>query len=521
MIANPTWGANFQRLVDYLIENRDHQVLHFSGVSSVENAAQEMEAVAALNSRAKNKLMHLSLSAAIEDGQLSKKQWLKIVERQQRALGLIGHPFVVVRHRDTDHDHVHVFWSTISPKTGKTPPKMWFLRKGCATENIGPQALTADQVKRIPEAHRARRTFDFRALARMQDICRQVEREFGLRQLDTPQQAKAKRLQAVERQSSPEQEWRSERTGSVPLIERAAEIRRALNSDTWQARSDGLTAIRLGLSPVIRDTKKGPQLRGLTIFDLKDHGNRTAASDFDTSQQNFGLGALEKRTLGGTPSLQAWWPQREITLHSECNAPSDSRSELKQDFDQAKAQHKLDEEDRRLQMAELDRRQRRERLAKQHALMKRRKAEASKLPPSERREFYSSYSREVRARELADLAKRHRAERLPLRRKKMPTWHQFITARAVAGCRKASSVLPAMRPIQPDKKSASPVAPRKQLTVPKKQRSEDQQPASQTAARPPRSKKQPFPPRRNQIDTEMPEHLAVHWQSQKGGKGMS
>jgi hypothetical protein len=446
---------------------------------------------------------------------------LKIVERQQRALGLIGHPFVVVQHQDTDHDHVHVFWSTISPKTGKTPPKMWFLRKGCATENIGPQALTADQVKRIPEAHRARRTFDFRALARMQDICRQVEREFGLRQLDTPQQAKAKRLQAIEKQSSPEQEWRSERTGSVPLIVRAAEIRRALNSDSWQARSDGLMAIGLGLSPAIRDTKKGPQLRGLTIFDLKDHGNRTAASDFDTSQQNFGLGALEKRTQGGTPSFQAWWADREITWHPGCNTPSDSRSELKQEFDQARAQHKLDQENRRLQLAELDLRQKRELQARRRALMKRRKAEASELPPSSRREFYSRFSCDVRAPELADIVNRHRAERLPLRRTRMPAWHQFIRDRAEAGCPKATSELRARHPVRTAKKLDSPVAPKKQLTVPKKQRSEDQQPASQTAARTPRSKKQPFPPRRNQIDTEMPEHLAAYWQSQKGGKGMS
>ncbi|MDG5749314.1 hypothetical protein P8Q88_14125 [Qipengyuania sp. XHP0207] len=98
MIAKPSWGANFAGLVDYLTVNRDHQVLHFEGVSSVENAAEEMEAAASLNSRAKRKLLHLSISAAHEDGQLSDDKWLYIVSQQQKALGLDGHSHDICIH---------------------------------------------------------------------------------------------------------------------------------------------------------------------------------------------------------------------------------------------------------------------------------------------------------------------------------------------------------------------------------------------------------------------------------------
>ncbi|MBX7532936.1 relaxase/mobilization nuclease domain-containing protein [Qipengyuania sp. 1XM1-15A] len=518
MIANPTWGANFAGLVDYLTENRDHQVLHFEGVSSVENAAAEMEAAASLNSRAKNKLLHLSLSAAHEDGQLSDDKWLYIVSQQQEALGLDGHAFVVVRHEDTEHDHVHVFWSTISPRTGKTPPKMWFLKKGCATENIGPQALTTEQVARVPEAYRALRSFDFRALARVQDVCRRVERELDLRRLNTPQEAKAQRLKALEREAEPGQRKRAERTGSVPLMERSEEIREALDQRVWQSRSDALAAIGLQLEPVYTGTKT-KRLRGLTIADISDPGNKLKASALDTGVQKFGLGSLDKRILKGTPDFKTWWPERKMSSSFEPLQTPDARSELKQDYDLEVAQHKLDQEERRRELADLRIRQTRELRAKRRALMKQRKNEAIRLKPSERRAFYSRFSQQVRKRELAELEARHRVERSPLRRRRMPTWHQFIAARADAGCQKAGAVLAAMRPVQTVKKTVTATGPKKRLSVPNKEHSKDQHLANQPTTRIPKSKS--FLSGRNQGNTEMPEHLAAYWQRHKGGQGRS
>lgn len=517
MIANPIWGANFAGLVDYLIENRDHQVLHFEGVSSIENAAEEMEASASLNSRTKNKLLHLSLSAAHEDGQISDDKWLYIVRRQQAALGLGGHSFVVVRHQDTQHDHVHVFWSTISPLTGKTPPKMWFLKKGFATEGIGPQGLTNAQLESIPEAHRARRSFDFRALARVQDVCRRIERELNLRRLNTPQEAKAQRLKALEREAEPGQKKRAERTGSVPLMERAKEIREALNMPTWQARGDALTAIGLKLDPVFIGSEAKRRLRGIAIADINDPGNTLKASALDIGEQKFGFGQLDKRTIKGSPTFEAWWPERKISSSCETHQSPDARLVLKKDYDLEVARHKLDQEERRRELADLRIRQTRELRAKRRALMKQRKAEASMLKPSERREFYSRFSSQVRKRELAELDARQKSERLPLRRGRMPTWHQFTTARAEAGCQKASAVLEAMRPVQTVKKPVATAGPKKRWSVPNKEHSKDQQPANQTTTRTPRSR--PFPLDRNRADTELPEHLAAYWQRYKGGKG--
>src|SRR5690606_31557312 len=96
------------------------------------------------------------------------------VDRHEETLGLRKHQRVVVRHNDKQYDHVHVFWCTIAAETGQTPPKQWFLKKGCAVQSVGPHALSDTQVAAIPATDRARRTYDFRALARCQDTCRQL-----------------------------------------------------------------------------------------------------------------------------------------------------------------------------------------------------------------------------------------------------------------------------------------------------------------------------------------------------------
>lgn len=304
---------------------------------------------------------------------------------------------------------------------------------------------------------------------------------------------KAQRLEAEKRGAEAGQKKRAERTGAVPLVERAQEIREALNTRTWQRRSDALAAIGLQLEPVLAGTQ-AKRLRGLTIADITDPGNKLKASALDIGGQKFGLGSRDKWILKRSPNFETWLLERKISPSCEPNQTPDVRSELKEDYDLEVTQHKLDQ--------------------------KQRKAEASLLKPSERREFYSQFSKGVRKRELADLDARHTAERLPLRLRRMPTWQQFITARAEAGCHKAGAVLETMRPIQTVKRSVSAVAPKQQLSVSKKQPSKDQQPASQRAALTPRSQ-QPFLPRRNQAETEIPEHLAAYWQRQKGDKGRS
>lgn len=443
MIPNITWGADFLGIVRYLVENRDHEVLGLSGVSSIDLAAEEMDAIASLNDRATNTLMHLSLSAAHEDGVLDKDQWLIAADRLEATLGLGGHARVIVRHRDKTHDHVHGFWCTISAETGRTPLKKWFLKKGCAALGIGPHALSDEQIALIPTDHRARRTYDFRALARAQHACRQLESELGLRQLRTPQQAAKARLAGEKPTPSPAQKKRAERVGSTPLIERAAEIREALDTADWASKREALCAIGLDFEPFFRTTRSGTELRGLVIFEAADPGNRMKASELDLPHRKFGWRRLEERHEPGATGLEAWWPERALVMPSRASDAREPSSRLKPAFDLLAEQHRFAEREKRDRLRSLRQKQALERSRKRRELMQQRRVEASHLPSAARAAFYKTFDAKVRAPALAALAIRHKEEAAPIARARKPVWTEFLAMCADRGDREAAAMLQA------------------------------------------------------------------------------
>lgn len=426
MIPNLTWGADFAGLVRYLVENRDHETLHLQGVSSIAVAADEMAAVAALNDRATNKLLHLSLSAAHQDGQLAGDDWLHAVNHIEGRLGLRGHLRVVVRHRDKTHDHVHVFWCTVSIDTGQTPSKRWFLKKGCAVEGIGPHALSDAQIEAIDPGHRARRTYDFRVLARCQDACRSLERELKLRQLRSPTEAAAARAAGEIVNRPANQRKRSDRVGSMPLIDRADEIRAALDTPDWPSKQRALAEIGLEFEPVFRTTKKGDELRGMVIFDALDRGNRLKASDLDTSGMKYSCRWLEERHHPGSARLVEWWPTREIVTPASALMSGTERQRLKAAFDLLCLQHQAFEREKKERRKRLRRTQKDQKARARRALMRRRKEEAMAFPADQRRAFYRRYSIEVSRPAMEAMAKSHAQELRAQARAKKPSWRQFL-----------------------------------------------------------------------------------------------
>lgn len=445
MISNITWGADFAGIVRYLVENRDHEVLDLQGVTSVELAADEMAAVAALNSRAKNKLLHVSLSAALEDGSLDASQWLHCVDELTAALRLTGLQRVVVRHKDKAHDHVHIFYCTIDSATGQTPPKGWFLRKGNAMLGIGPHALSQTSIAAVPLHARALRTYDFRALARTMDICRKLERQLGLRALRTPEEAAQARLAGVAKDKSAAQRKRHDRIGSTPLIERADEIRRVLVTQDWPSKRDALCALGLDFEPIYRTTKKGKELRGLTIFDMRDTGNRIRASDLDLPSQKFGLLRLEERHEPGADRFDMWWSKRGAGVPVIKADRDNDHIRLKSSFDHFALQHLTFEREKANSRKKLRKEQTLERARMRKSLMRRRRDEAARLPSSERRAFYRRYAAEVSRPELASLSEFHSKQKRALARSRKPTWTEYLQLRANVGDISAARLVPPPR----------------------------------------------------------------------------
>jgi relaxase-like protein len=80
---------------------------NLDGVNDPARVAQVMRAHASQNPRAENPVYHFGLSLHPAE-HLSPEQWDQAVDRVLQRLGLGRHQALIVAHRDTDHEHVHV-----------------------------------------------------------------------------------------------------------------------------------------------------------------------------------------------------------------------------------------------------------------------------------------------------------------------------------------------------------------------------------------------------------------------------
>lgn len=136
--------------------------------------------------------------------ELTDVQWREVAERYLEHLGYGRSPFVVVRHRDTEHDHVHI-----------------------VAARIGADGRT------VSDSH------DFR---RGEEILRQLEREYGLTQVKSAHEVEKTALR-------PGEIRHLERTGEVSarlrlqdLLDRAAADRPTMTAFLERLRAAGVEA---------------------------------------------------------------------------------------------------------------------------------------------------------------------------------------------------------------------------------------------------------------------------------------
>lgn len=425
MIPKVMAGSDFAGLKRYLVEDRAHDVLEPLGVPLDSHIAQ-MEMIARLSSRCKKPVKHVTFSAAIEDGKLTDALWLHLVDEAEAEFGMAGHHRVVVRHRDKPYDHVHVFWCAVSADTGKTPA-LHFRVADASFPELGPRALSVEQMVQMAPGEFKSKSYDAHALFRLQHLCRDFEKQHGLRQLATPEAARAARevgKKGKEQSSDRQQQHRVERVGDS-LIDRAVQVRAALDAPNWNQRERSLAVLGLGVRPAIAPSKSGPRLRGIVIHDLANEQNAVAASAFDTGTVKYGMSALDKRRDLETPAFADWWERRTVspTLAAHERTGQQIRYEEER-------QHHANEEARKTrermaieQSYKLDERALRSRL------MARRRSEAEQLEVDQRRRFYTRYDETVRRPQLDLLHDRRRVELAPLARKRMPsfaTWRRKV-----------------------------------------------------------------------------------------------
>ena len=76
-------------------------------------AAEMAEHAAMLRPDVKKAVQHVSLSAAHGE-HLTDEQWRRVAEAYMEKMGFKDNQYVLVRHADTGHDHVHLIMNRVS-----------------------------------------------------------------------------------------------------------------------------------------------------------------------------------------------------------------------------------------------------------------------------------------------------------------------------------------------------------------------------------------------------------------------
>ncbi len=107
-------GHSFEGGVRYASAPEKAEWVHLRGVMSVETAAIEMEAVAALSKRCRDPVYHLIIAYA-KNERPTREQVVSDAERLLKAIGMEKSQYVLAAHKDTDDFHAHVIANRIGP----------------------------------------------------------------------------------------------------------------------------------------------------------------------------------------------------------------------------------------------------------------------------------------------------------------------------------------------------------------------------------------------------------------------
>lgn len=119
MIAKIHPGNNFGGLVNYAndIEKKDAVVVASDGVSLASNAAitASFKVQAKTHFGVKDFVGHISLSFSPEDkDKVDNELMAKIAQEYMRRMGIINTQYVIFRHQDQPHPHVHIVYNRVN-----------------------------------------------------------------------------------------------------------------------------------------------------------------------------------------------------------------------------------------------------------------------------------------------------------------------------------------------------------------------------------------------------------------------
>jgi hypothetical protein len=108
MIAKKKIGTGFRGAAEYDLGKHGGILLETNMASVKPSAmAREFAAIKRLRPNLKKAVLHVSISAAPGEC-LTNAQWLEIGKRYLATMGLDKNQYVITRHTDTEHEHIHI-----------------------------------------------------------------------------------------------------------------------------------------------------------------------------------------------------------------------------------------------------------------------------------------------------------------------------------------------------------------------------------------------------------------------------
>lgn len=113
MIAKIVKGKGFRGALNYLLGERGQIIGGNMAGRTARELAAEFKTVRQLRPNVGKAVVHIPLSAHPSDRPLTDTEMAAIAERVATALGYEHSPRVVIRHHDTEHQHIHLLLSKI------------------------------------------------------------------------------------------------------------------------------------------------------------------------------------------------------------------------------------------------------------------------------------------------------------------------------------------------------------------------------------------------------------------------
>lgn len=122
MIGKITKGSGFRGCVFYVLGKDQAKLLAYSGVlgESRESIIQSFATQRLMNPDIKKPVGHISLSYSVEDApKLTDRKMIDLAHEYMKEMGIVNTQYIIVRHHDREHPHVHIVFNRID-NNGKT-----------------------------------------------------------------------------------------------------------------------------------------------------------------------------------------------------------------------------------------------------------------------------------------------------------------------------------------------------------------------------------------------------------------